>query len=268
MVYDVCLAASSGDFEVIASGISDTTAGASGLEGDCTHYWQVTARDDHGHSTSSPVWIFTTATAAGTVRAFEVHDGVEMEFVWISPGTFSMGSPDDEPGHWEDEGPVHQVHISRGFWLGRFEVTQSQWAAVMGSNPSYLAGCDSCPVETARWDDCQAFLQTLNPRAGRGDLYRLPTEAEWEYACRAGSTSTFCFGNDASELGEYAWYGGNAEVQTYPVGGKKPNAWGLHDIHGNVWEWVGDWFSSTYYGECSQGGTVTAKDRQGPENGP
>jgi formylglycine-generating enzyme required for sulfatase activity len=127
-------------------------------------------------------------------------------------------------------------------------VTQAQWEAVMGSNPSNFKGPDR-PVETVSWDDCQAFIKKLN---AKGDAqYRLPTEAEWEYACRAGTTTAYYFGDDAGRLGDYAWYTGNSGYETHPTGQKKPNIWGLHDMHGNVWEWCQDWWHDNYQGAPS-----------------
>ncbi len=159
-----------------------------------------------------------------------------MEFVLIPAGSFKMGADNGET----DERPVHQVTFSKAFYLGKYEVTQGQWQAVMGKNPSLFGGDSNRPVDQITWEDAQAFLTKLNAMEG-GKLYRLPTEAEWEYAARAGSTTIFYFGNDPKQLGEHAWYRGNSGHQTHPVGQKKPNAWGLYDMLGNVWEWVQDW---------------------------
>ena len=167
-----------------------------------------------------------------------------IDFCIISAGTFKMGS--------ENEAPVHQVIISRDFCMGKHPVTQAQWEAVMGRNPSKFKGADR-PVEQVTWNDCQEFIKHLNT-AGKG-TFRLPTEAEWEYSCRAGSSGRFCFGDDESRLGDYAWYSANSDGQTQPVGRKEPNAWGLYDMHGNVWEWCQDWYDDY------RDGTVT--DPQG-----
>jgi formylglycine-generating enzyme required for sulfatase activity len=191
-----------------------------------------------------------------------------MEFVLIPVGEFQMGSNQmgsnqmgsnysDTLDNYDNEKPVHTVHLTQPFYLGKYEVTQGQWQAVMGNNPSAFKGDANLPVEQVSWDDVQEFMRRLNGREG-GATYRLPTEAEWEYAARAGSTTAYSFGNDARLLGEYAWYNGNAGGTTHPVGQKKPNAWGLHDMHGNVWEWVQDWHG-TY-----PSGTVT--DPVGPSS--
>ena len=137
-------------------------------------------------------------------------------------------------------------------------MTQGQWQAVMGSNPSQFTGDPNRPVENVSWDDVQEFIRRLNAREG-GATYRLPTEAEWEYAARAGTTTRWSFGDDASQLGRYAWHDGNAGGQTHPVGQLQPNPWGLYDMHGNVWEWVQDW-----YGKYASG---TAVDPAGPSSG-
>ena len=200
------------------------------------------------------------AQRQGETRVF---DG--MEFVWVPAGEFRMGSTSSEAE--DNEQPVTQVRISRGFWLGQHEVTQAEWQGVMGSNPSYFDECGpNCPVETVSWNDAQEFIGSLNGRAG-GNRYRLPTEAEWEYAARAGTTGDRYgnldaipwYGDNSGDLDVIAWYGYNPGERTNPVGGKAANAFGLHDMLGNVWEWVQDW-----YGDYP-GGTVT--DPGGPASG-
>jgi formylglycine-generating enzyme required for sulfatase activity len=162
---------------------------------------------------------------------------IGMGFVLIPDGEFQMGSTDG----YDNERPVHLVRISKPFYLGKYEVTQRQWQAVMGENPSHFMGNLDLPVEQVSWEVAQKFVAKLNERES-GERYRLPTEAEWEYAARAGSTTAYSYGNDSGRLGEYAWYDGNADGKTHPVGERKPNKWGLHGMHGNVWEWVQDWY--------------------------
>lgn len=163
------------------------------------------------------------------------------EFVEVPAGNFSMGSSNGE----SDEKPVHNVVISRSFEMGKYEVTQEQWELVMGNNPSYFKGDGRLPVEKVSWNDTQQFIRVLNRRS-RKYTYRLPTEAEWEYACRAGSS-----GDYAGNLDVVAWYSSNSGSKTHVVGGKQPNAWGLYDMHGNVYEWCSDGY------EMYLGGTVT-----------
>jgi len=164
-----------------------------------------------------------------------------MEFVSIPAGTFVMGSAE-----YGDATP-HQVTISRPFYLGKYQVTQLEWTMVMGNNPSDYKG-DNRPVENVSWNDCQKFVRKLNAREGVNN-YRLPTEAEWEYACRAGSRTKFCFGDGDHILQQYAWFADNSGKETHPVGQLNPNDWGLYDMHGNVWEWCHDWYGRNYYAE-------------------
>ena len=190
-------------------------------------------------------------------------NSIGMEFVKIPAGTFWMGSGDDDERAHEIEKPRHKVEISRSFYLGRYPVTQAEWETVMGrgvfgqSNRSHFKSPDR-PVENVSWNDTQEFIRKLNKREGH-NCYRLPTEAEWEYACRAGSTTAYSFGDDADQLDAYAWYNENSGSKTHPVGQKKSNAWNLYDMHGNVWEWVQDW-----YGDYSDG---FVRDPQGPRAG-
>ena len=178
------------------------------------------------------------------VLTLDLGGGVKMELALIPAGEFMMGSPEREKDHDSSEGPQHRVRISQPFYLGKTEVTQAQWTAVMGNNPSNFKGSTDLPVEQVSWDDCQEFCRKLSQRVGRE--IRLPTEAEWEYACRAGTTTAYSFGSDASRLGEYAWYTDNSAVQTHPVGRKRANRWGLYDMHGNVEEWCADWWVDPY----------------------
>ena len=171
----------------------------------------------------------------------DLGEDVTMEFVLIRPGSFTMGL---DKGGFADERPAHKVTLTKPFYLGKHEVTQEQWKLVMKDNPSDFKGAGK-PVENVTWDDCQAFVAKLKHKAP-GKTFRLPTEAEWEYACRAGGSGEFCYGDGEGRLGEHAWWGGNSRLMSHPVGGKKPNAWGLHDMYGNLWEWCADWYANSY----------------------
>ena len=180
-----------------------------------------------------------------------------VEYVAVPPGEFEMGCPAGESECADDETPAHRVVLTKGFEIARHEVTQRVWEALMGRNPSTFRGPDR-PVELVSWNDAQEFLAVLNGR-GDGYHYRLPTEAEWEYAARAGTTGPY-FG----DLDAIAWYAGNSANQTHPVGQKQPNAWGLYDMQGNVWEWCHDWYEADYYEEL---GDEPAVDPRGPATG-
>ena len=200
--------------------------------------------------------------AADSTGRPRITNSIGMKLVLIPAGEFVMGSPDSDPVAERDEKPQHPVRISRPFYLGVNEVTQGEFRAVMGTNPSHFGESDDLPVEQVSWLAAVRFCIKLSERENRapfyrvdgtavtvvgGGGYRLPTEAEWEYACRAGSTTRFPFGEDAGTLGEYAWYRRNSEGKTHPVGRKLPNAWGLHDMVGNVLEWCDDWYGEMYY---------------------
>lgn len=187
-----------------------------------------------------------------------LRNSIGMEFVLIPAGEFLMGSN----GGVSDENPVHTVRLSKPFYLGKYEVMQGQWQAVMGNNPSYFKGDPNLPVEQVSWDDVQEFIRKLNAKEG-GTKYRLPTESEWEYVARAGTTTAYSFGDNPRQLGEYAWYYENSGSKTHPVGQKKPNPWGLYDMHGNVWEWVQDRYQDRYSAYTS----AVVTDPQGPSSG-
>ena len=174
-------------------------------------------------------------------------NSIGMKFTQIPAGEFMMGLDNGL----DSEKPVHKVTIGKPFYLGTYPVTQREWKSVMGDNPSTFKG-DDLPVESVSWDDVQEFIRKLNDKEGT-DKYRLPSEAEWEYSCRAGTTTEYCFGDGESMLGEYAWYGENSGSKTHPVGQKKPNLWGLYDMHGNVWELVQDGWYNDYDGAPSDG---------------
>ena len=195
------------------------------------------------------------------VSVSRLPGGAQMEFVWIERGVFQMGS---DTGR-RDESPVHEVEISRGFWLGKYEVTQEQWKSVMGEEPwsgrSLVKADSSHPAVIISWNEVQEFIGRLNAAADE-ELYRLPTEAEWEYACRAGTDTRWSFGDDESLLADYAWYhDNNSPTGAKAVGKKSPNPWGLYDMHGNVWEWVQDWYDEEYYSRSVR------NDPQGPTSG-
>ena len=173
------------------------------------------------------------------------------EMVVIPAGSFEMGSNENA-----DEQPVHRVYVP-SFLIGKTEVTQGQWKAVMGSNPSFFNTCgDDCPVEQVRWNEAQEFAQRLSQKTGK--QYRLPSEAEWEYAARAGSIGKWSFFGDSEyQLGDYAWFITNSQGKTQQVAQKRPNAFGLFDMHGNVWEWVQDCWHSNYIGAPTDGSAWT-----------
>jgi formylglycine-generating enzyme required for sulfatase activity len=181
-------------------------------------------------------------------------EGVELDMIWIEPGTFIMGSPTDELGRQYNDENQHKVTLPQDYWMGKYEVTQAQYEAVMGTNPSRNKGAD-LPVEWVSWNDAMEFCAKLTvaemaaDRLPEGYEYTLPTEAQWEYACRAGTTTALNSGKNLSdskecpEMDEVGWYDDNSN-KTYSVGQKQPNAWGLYDMHGNVYEWCldEDWY--------------------------
>jgi hypothetical protein len=180
----------------------------------------------------------------------------DVPFIYIAPGSFLMGSSEHEPGRGSDE-KQHKVTLTKGFSIQATPVTQGQWKALMGSNPSnFPQGGRNCPVEGVNWNDCQEFIKRVNKMGEY--VCRLPTEAEWEYACRAGASTSFFNGEITSKLfstrdpclDAIGWYNGNSGKKTHPVAEKKPNAWGLFDMHGNVFEWCQDWYGK--YAEMPQ----------------
>ena len=205
----------------------------------------------------------SSLSAVGSPQTAEVEDrvtftnSVGMRMVRVPSGSFAMGSPRNEPGRDGDEDPLHRVTLSGDFYLGETEVTQGQWKAVMEGNPSDRKG-DDLPVESVSWDDAVAFCKALSA-VEPGMRYRLPTEAEWEYACRAGTTTRFSSGDSEESLRDVAWFGDNSGRHSHEVKTKAPNAWGLLDMHGNVYEWCADWFG----GYPSSGVT----DPAGPSSG-
>ncbi len=172
--------------------------------------------------------------------AIDLGQRVTLDFILIRPGSFMMGSENGTT----DEKPVHKVTFKQPFYLAKFLITQAQWQQVMGANPSQVKG-PKLPVENVSWNDCQSFISKLQAKLP-GRKFGLPTEAQWEYACRADSATEYASGETDRNAGAYAWYAGNAGGKTHPVGEKKPNAWGLHDMQGNVWQWCSDWYGVFY----------------------
>jgi formylglycine-generating enzyme required for sulfatase activity len=213
------------------------------------------------------LWDDKSAPATGKRFYRAVAMDAPTNTVFIPPGTFRMGSPTNEVDRDVNEGPQTAVTISRGCWMGKYEVTQGEYLAVMGSNPSSFTGDPNRPEEQVTWYNATNYCAALTQRerlAGRvatNAVYRLPTEAEWEYACRGWTSTRFSYGDDIgyTNLTNYAWYVDNSGDTTHPVGQKLPNPWGLYDMHGNVWEWCQDW-----YGDYAGG---IAVDPRGPDTG-
>ena len=191
------------------------------------------------------------------VKTFYAN-GVPFDMVEVRGGTFRMGATSEQGSDvWDNEKPVHSVTLS-GYYIGKTEVTQALWKAVMGSNPSKFIG-DNLPVEMVSWDDCQEFIRELNALTGQN--FRLPTEAEWEFACRGGNNSRGYKYSGSNNLGSVAWYDGNSGNKTHPVGTKAPNELGIYDMSGNVWEWCADW-----YGDYSSGAQTNPTGPYGGSN--
>lgn len=191
-------------------------------------------------------------------QAKEFTNSIGMQFVLIPAGSFMMGCNKDIELCGPGETPRHLVTISKPFYMARYEVTQEQWTRIMGDNPSAFKG-PSNPVDKVGSDDALNFIERLKKMDGKN--YRLPTEAEWEYAARAGSESAYSFDDAEEQLGRYAWYSTNSGNKTHPVGLKQSNAWGLYDMHGNVWEWCQDWYDENYYSSSP------STDPRGPSSG-
>ena len=214
--------------------------------------------------TTTPVMtakVTPSAAAAVTLSADRntLTNSIGMEFVQIPAGEFDMGSPSNEKDRVSNEGPIHHVKISKAFYMGKYEVTWKQWREIMGNNPNF-AGIDM-PANGVSWNDVQEFIKKLNLKEGT-DKYRLPSESEWEYAARAGTNTTYFFGDTKLELGDYAWFRDNSGDEPHPVGQKKPNPWGLYDIYGNVQEWVQDKSHGNYSGAPVDGSAWESGDSQ------
>jgi len=211
-----------------------------------------------------------TASTLGVpvARTVDLGGGVKLRLVLVPAGDFMMGSPPGEEKRLGAEGPQHRVRITKPFYIGKHEVTQAQWERITGENPSYFKGAKN-PVENVAWDDCQAFLEKLNAHINAEGAVGLPTEAEWEYACRAGTATPFHTGetistDEANYDGNYTYAGGRTGIyrqKAVPVGHFRPNAFGLCDMHGNVWEWCADRYDEDYYGRSPK------EDAQGADSG-
>lgn len=181
----------------------------------------------------------------GEILTIDVKDGVSLNMVYVEGGTFTMGATDEQGSDaGNDEKPAHEVTLD-GYYIGETEVTQELWEAVMGDNPSDFTGDSSLPVEQVSWDDCQEFIRKLNSLTGK--QFRLPTEAEWEFAARGGNKSNHYKYSGSNTLSSVAWYEDNSGSTTHPVGQKSPNELGLYDMSGNVYEWCQDWYDENYY---------------------
>ena len=187
------------------------------------------------------------SSPSGTVISIPVKDGINIEMVKVEAGTFMMGAtPEMGIASWKEK-PVHKVTLTKNYYVGKYEVTQALWQVVMGENPSECKGSD-LPVEQISWNDCQKFIVKLNMLTGK--IFRLPTEAEWEYAARGGNKSQSYIYSGSNTLDDVAWYGGKAGTKPHVVGTKQPNELGLYDMSGNVWEWCQDYYSD--YNSSSQ----------------
>lgn len=203
-------------------------------------------------SAASPATMSTSSNMAvssesGSVITIPVKNGINIEMVKVEAGSFDMGATPEMEQLFDDEKPVHRVTLTNSFCIGKYEVTQALWKAVMGKNPSWFKGND-LPVECVSWNDCQKFISKLNKLTGKS--FRLPTEAEWEYAARGGKNNRGCKYSGSGELENVAWYKDNSGVKTRSIGSKQPNELGIYDMTGNVWEWCEDWKGT--YGSSPQ----------------
>lgn len=201
------------------------------------------------------LYFLMTVLLSLTLPAYAYSNSIGMEFANIPAGCFQMGRDSNFEEGGDDELPQHKVCLN-AYQMATTEVTQAQWVKIMGNNPSKFKGRTN-PVEKVSWQDAKRFVKRSNQAEGTSK-YRLPSEAQWEYAARAGSTTAYSFGDDKGGLGQTAWYDGNSGDRTHPVGEKSANKWGLQDMHGNVWEWVEDCYHKNYRGAPSDGSVRTS----------
>lgn len=218
----------------------------------------------HAFPTSEASRAMTQMEPTGNIWTFfrlEEHDmAVPETMIWLPPGNFVMGSPTDETQRYKDEGPQRMVTIGRGYWTCKYEVTQGEFLQLMNTNPSRAKSSDKLPVERVTWDEAMEYCKRLNERetqlkqVPKGYTYRLPTETEWEYAARAGTTTAYSYGEDVDHLSEHGWWMDNSGPEPSPVGLLKPNPWGLYDMHGNVFEWCLDEYNAYPEGSAPSAG--------------
>ena len=243
---------------VDGSGAGAFTSSITGLTGNTTYYVRAYAISSEG-TDYGEVRTFRTINPTPSTPSISITvNGVSFEMVYVEGGTFEMGATTEQGGDtWGDEYPVHSVTLD-GYYIGKYEVTQELWEAVMGSNPSYFNGSQN-PVERVSWNDCQEFISRLNSLTGR--TFRLPTEAEWEYAARGGNKSRHYKYSGSNNIDDVAWYDDNTGRKTHPVGTKSANELGIYDMSGNVFEWCSDWYDYDYYSSGAQ------TNPQGPSTG-
>ncbi len=235
---------------IAVQGIDTRTFNPGDLEYEQTYYWKVIAEDHLDQTAEGPVWSFTTEEQWEIVeQEFNLTDSMTITMVFIPAGSFMMGAGENEQeSQHNNEHPLHAVNIAYDFWMSKYEVTQAQWEAVMGTTPSYYAG-DNRPVERVSWTTIQEFETAVD------NVFHLPSESEWEYACRAGTVTRYHWGHDQdqSAIYNYAVFADNNPAGTADVGTKLPNTWGLHDMSGNVREWVEDKYHDTFSGAPNDG---------------
>jgi formylglycine-generating enzyme required for sulfatase activity len=273
LVYDVYFGTNANP-DLVAEGVATRSYYYGKPDYNTTYYWKVVARDENNNETAGPIWSFTTVEEGGVniiEEDFELGStGVFITMVWIEPGNFMMGAQSGETGAQGDEYPRHLVTISEGFWMAKYETTQEQWEAVAGNWNFHFNNNPNRPAETISWDRVHShFLNPINSQE-IDTSWRLPSAAEWEYACRAGYDETrFWWGNDPryNQIVYYAWCWENNDTgnghETHDVGLKLPNPWGLYDINGNVWEWCEDNYHFNYSNAPTDGSAWVDTDDNG-----